>query len=89
MAHQTQTETQKGSRQDQTSNPLENVEQGFNSGYDARSDKTRGDQTKDEAQELTDALNPVHSKPTGRDKVDQSNADPNDAQKRQAERGGY
>ena len=88
MAHQTQTEAQKGSRQDQTSNPLENVEQGFNSGYDARADKTRGDHPKDEAQELTDALGPIQPKPSGREKVDQPNADLKDAQKRQAERGG-
>ena len=81
MARQTQ-------NQDQSSEPLRDIQQGFNSGYDAATDKGRGDQTADESEELTNALNPIQPKSPTATKADQTNAQPDAAQKRQAERGG-
>ena len=88
MANQNQNQTQKGSHQDQNSEPLKDIQQGFNSGYDAKVDETNGDQTADESEELTNVLNPIKPKPTPGGQVDQPNADPGGAQKKQAERGG-
>jgi len=57
-------QTQNGTSQDQNSARLRDVQQGFNSGYDAAADRERGDRAGDESEELTNALNPIRPRPT-------------------------
>lgn len=72
MAHQ----SPNNPKSDHKSEPLRNVQQGFNSGYDAATDAERGDQTADESEARTNALNPVKPRPTPGDGIDQPNAQP-------------
>jgi len=88
MADQIQNQTQKTPKQNGPSDPLNDIQQGFNKGYDAKQDQASGEQTPDEMEELTNVLNPIQPKPADRHPVHQSNADSDNKQKRQAERGG-